>query len=284
MVAAGDSEVTSTLASNRILTLAYASPEQIEGRTLSTATDVYSLGIVLYELLTGTHPWGDTTNPADIVQQVSRSEPERPSVARRRRLEKTDPALRTKWIERWRLRELPRDLDVIVLKALAKTPSERYRSPQTFAEDLRRFLENRPVEARRAHNWYRLRKFVRRNRLPLAAGTAILALIIGFAINRQVQLDRTRSEQAKTEQVRNFLLDLFAAPNLDQSEGREITAREIVDRGADKIHASLGADPSTKAVLLGSISSTYQSLGLRDKAQKAVSEALASRAQSEHDA
>jgi len=274
VIAAGDSEVTSTVANNRILTLAYASPEQIEGRTLSTATDVYSLGIVLYELLTGVHPWGDTTNPAEIVQKVARSEPERPSTARRRQLQKTDPSARAHFIERWRLRELPRDLDVIVLKALAKSPSERYSSPRAFADDLRRFLENRPVEARRAHNWYRLRKFVRRNRLALAAASAMLALIIGFAINRQIQLDRTRAEQAKTEQVRNFLLDLFAAPNLDKGEGREITAREIVDRGADKIHASLGADPATKAMLLGSISSTYQSLGLRDKAQTAVTEAL----------
>ncbi|HEX3896883.1 MAG TPA: serine/threonine-protein kinase [Rudaea sp.] len=273
VVASAEVQLSSTAAGFRIMTLAYASPEQIEGRTLSTATDVYSLGVVLYELLTGVHPWGDTTNPAEIVRLVSRSDPERPSAVRRRRLQKTDE--RATWLQRWRLGDLPRDLDVIALKALGKSPSERYSSPRALADDLGRFLENRPIEARRTHQWYRLRKFARRNRAALVTAAAILLLIIGFAANRQVQLDRTRAEQIKTQQVRDFLVDLFAGANLDETQGRDITAREIVDRGVDKIHQSLGNDPATKATLLGTLAATYRSLGLRDKAKSAANEALA---------
>jgi eukaryotic-like serine/threonine-protein kinase len=271
VLVSAEEELTSTAAGHRIMTLAYASPEQIEGKPLSTATDVYSLGVVLYELLSGAHPWGDTTNPAEIVRLVSRSEPERPSAARRRKL--GAPA-HTRWIDRWRLHDLPRDLDIIVLKALAKRPSDRYSSPRAFADDLERMLENRPIEARRAHDWYRLRKFVRRNRAALATAAAVLALIIGFAINRQVQLDRTRAEQAKTEQVRNFLIDLFKSAELEQTQGKEVSAREIVDRGMQNIRSSLANDPTTKATLLGAIAATYHSLGLRDKASAAAEEAL----------
>ena len=275
-LASPSAEVTSTMAGQRIMTLAYASPEQIEGGPLSTATDVYSLGVVLYELLTGTHPWGDTTNPAEIVRMVSRSEPERPSAARRRRLAgATSTSLRRTWIQRWRLGDLPRDLDVIVLKALNKRPVERYPSPRALADDLQRFMDNRPVQARRAHDWYRFRKFVRRNWLPLAAAVAIIGLTAGFAVNRQMQLGRVREEQAKTEQVRDFMIDLFKSNELQETEGREVSAREILDRGMDRIRGSLAQDPATKGALLQAMASAYQSLGIRDKARPAATEALA---------
>ena len=272
-LASPSAELTSTMAGQRIMTLAYASPEQIEGAALSTATDVYSLGVVLYELLTGTHPWGDTNNPAEIVRMVSRSEPVLPSVARRRHLE--GASSRRRWIRRWRLGDLPRDLDVIVLKALGKQAAERYPSPRALADDLQRFIDNRPVQARRAHDWYRFRKFVRRNRLPLAAATLIVGLIAGFAVNRQLQLDRTRAEQAKTEQVRDFMIGLFESAQLEETKGEEVTAREVVDRGMERIRGSLGGDPATKVALLQALASAYHSLGVRDKAGAAAREALA---------
>lgn len=272
-LASPSAELTSTMAGQRIMTLAYASPEQIEGQALSTATDVYSLGVVLYELLTGTHPWGDTTNPAEIVRMVSRSEPERPSTARRRHLHGTSS--RRRWIQRWRLGDLPRDLDMIVLKALSKRPTERYPSPRALADDLQRFMDNRPVQARRAHDWYRLRKFVRRNRVPLGAAVVIVGLIAGFAANRQIQLERTLAEQAKTEQVRDFMVDLFRSAKLEETKGEEVTAREVLDRGMERIRGSLSGDPATKAALLQALASAYHSLGVRDKAGAAAQEALA---------
>ncbi|HEX2083689.1 MAG TPA: serine/threonine-protein kinase, partial [Xanthomonadaceae bacterium] len=269
-------ELTSTVAGQRIMTLAYASPEQVEGRALSTATDVYSLGVVLYELLTGVHPWGETSNPAEVVQLVSRSDPLPPSVARRRHLEKAGgESDRRHWIERWRLGDLPRDLDAIVLKALGKRPADRYPSPRALADDLQRFLDDRPVQARKGHRGYRLRKFVRRNRWPLAAAAVFVLLIGAFAVNRQVQLQRTQAEQAKTAQVRDFMIDLFRSTELEQTRGREVTAREVLDRGMARIHGSLGADPSTRGALLQAMASAYHSLGVRDKAGTAAEEALA---------
>jgi len=274
-LASPSAELTSTMAGQRIMTLAYASPEQIEGQALSSATDVYSLGVVLYELLTGTHPWGDTTNPAEIVRMVSRSEPERPSVARRRQLGLgSETSSRRNWIQRWRLGDLPRDLDVIVLKALNKRPAERYTSPRALADDLQRFLDNRPVEARRGHDWYRFRKYVRRNRLALGAVFVIVALIGAFAVNRQLQLERTLAEQAKTEQVRDFMVDLFKSSELQKTLGKEVSAREILDRGMARVQGSLGGDPATKGALLQAMASAYHSLGVRDKAGPAAEEAL----------
>ena len=272
-LASPSAELTSTMAGQRIMTLAYASPEQIEGQALSTATDVYSLGVVLYELLSGTHPWGDTTNPAEIVRMVGRSEPERPSVARRRHLE--GGSARRTWVQRWRLGDLPRDLDVIVLKALSKRPAERYTSARALADDLQRFLDNRPVAARRGHDWYRFRKYVRRNRLPLAAAVVIVGLTAGFAVNRQMQLERTLAEQAKTEQVRDFMIGLFEGAQLEETKGEEVTAREVVDRGMERIRDSLDDDPATKAALLQALALAYHSLGVRDKAGAAAQEALA---------
>jgi serine/threonine-protein kinase len=269
-------ELTSTAGGQRIMTLAYASPEQVEGRALSTATDVYSLAVVLYELLTGTHPWGDTSNPAEVVQLVSRSDPLPPSVARRKHLEKTrtEPQ-RRHWIKRWPLGDLPRDLDAIVLKALSRHPGDRYSSPRALADDLQRFLDDRPVRARRGHQGYRLRKFVRRNRWPLAAAATIVLLIGAFAVNRQLQLQRTLAEQAKTAQVRDFMVELFESSQLEQTQGKNLSAREILDRGMARIERSLGSDATTQSALLQAMASAYHSLGVRDKAGPAAERALA---------
>lgn len=269
------SEITSTVAGQRIMTLAYASPEQIEGKPLSTATDVYSLGVVLYELLTGSHPWGETDNPAEIVRMVSRSDPDPPSVVQRRQAQKkVRPGARgAPW--RWRRAELPRDLDAIVLKALARRPADRYPSPRALADDLQRLMDNRPVEARRGQLGYRLNKFVRRNRFALAAITTVVALIAAFAVNRQLQLERTLAEQAKTAQVRDFMIDLFRSPELERTQGADVSAREILDRGMERIQGSLSDDPTTKSALLQAMASAYHSLGVRDKAGPAAEEALA---------
>lgn len=276
-LASSAEELTSTVGGHRIMTLAYASPEQVEGRPLSTATDVYSLGVVLYELLTDTHPWGDTDNPAEVVKMVSRSDPVPPSVALRRHLDaaRNEPQSSSSWIRRRRLGGLPRDLDSIVLKALSKRSAERYPSPRALADDLQRFLDNRPVLARQGHRGYRLRKFARRNRWPLAAAAAFVVLIGAYAIDRQLQLQRTLAEQAKTAQVRDFLIELFKSTELERTQGREVTARELLDRGMARIHGSIREDAATQGALLQAMASAYHSLGVRDKAGPAAEEALA---------
>jgi eukaryotic-like serine/threonine-protein kinase len=268
------SEITSTVAGQRIMTLAYASPEQIEGKPLSTATDVYSMGVVLYELLTGSHPWGETENPAEIVRMVSRSDPDPPSVAQRRQAGPGTGARRA-WWRPWRRAGLSRDLDAIVLKALARRPADRDSSPRALADDLQRYLDNRPVEARRGHFGYRLNKFVHRNRFVLSAAATVLALIVAFAVNRQLQLERTLAEQAKTAQVRDFMIALFESSRLEQTQGSDVSAREILDRGMARIRAALGGDPATRGALLQAVAAAYHSLGVRDEAGAAAEEALA---------
>src|SRR5262249_20849856 len=142
----GDATQTAAL---RTMTLAYASPEQVAGKSLSVATDVFSLGVVLYELVAGVSPWQHPETAAGLVQAIGHYDPPPPGDAAR-------PPRR---------RGTRDDLDAIVLKALRKDPLERYPSVQALAADLENFLAQRPVQARRGGRWYAARKFVQRNKL-----------------------------------------------------------------------------------------------------------------------
>jgi serine/threonine protein kinase/tetratricopeptide (TPR) repeat protein len=184
-------EVTSTVTGLRLLTPEYASPEQIEGRHATAASDVYALGVVLYELLTGRSPYRLASRaPQDVAAAVCTTEPDRPSAAvtraqpnpggtgRRRRHEAADHAAFAGAISARQLsRQLRGDLDTIVLVALRKEPGRRYASVAAFADDLRRHLGGQPVLARTDGAPYRVGKFVRRNRAGVAAGIAMLAAV-----------------------------------------------------------------------------------------------------------
>src|SRR5262249_51461460 len=161
---------TMTLAGERMMTLAYASPEQLSGKPLSTATDVYSLGVMLYELLAGRRPWGEREDPLEMARAIGEANPAPPSTVKRR----------VQGRQRW-VRALPRDLDAIVLKALRVQPQERYASVQALAEDIERFQATRPVRARRGHALYRLRMYTQRHWAALAVVSGVIALTAGYA-------------------------------------------------------------------------------------------------------
>jgi eukaryotic-like serine/threonine-protein kinase len=222
-----------TAMGSRLLTPEYASPEQIRGERITTASDVYSLGVLLYELLTGHRPYKlKTREPAEIARAVCEDEPERPSAAVSR--VETVPArdaegdvtltpesvAATREGDPVRLRKrLGGDLDTIVLMCLRKEPERRYGSVELLAEDLRRHLDGRPVRARKDTLGYRTGKFVRRNRVYVAAGVlAAASLVIGLGVSlRQTRI--ARDERARAERrfaqlrrlARTFLFDVHDA-------------------------------------------------------------------------
>jgi serine/threonine-protein kinase len=292
LLSANADTITSTGA--RIMTPEYASPEQVRGEPVSTATDVYSLGVLLYRLLTGQRPYRITgRSPFEIERAIVEEDPQSPSMAVRgleARAAADLAAARRTTPDRLR-RALAGDLDVIVLRALEKQPDRRYGSVEQFAGDVRRHLAGLPVLARKDTLGYRLRKFVRRNRAAVAASAlAVTALIAGtaFAMSQarravaearvaQAERDRALLEEQKAQQTAKFLFTIFRASNPTESRGKPLTARELLDRGARNVMRELTTPSDIRAGVLHEIGHAY--LGLQDNANaiRMLERALADR-------
>ncbi|KRE88813.1 serine/threonine protein kinase [Frateuria sp. Soil773] len=187
----GHDDVAATATGHHALTLAYASPEQIEQQPLTTAVDVYGLGMVLYQLVAGRRPWQHITAPHRLSQAIVMGEIVPPSrSARPAGMDGRDEPLR---------RAVPADVDAIALKALRRQASERYASVSAFADDLRNWLERRPVRARRGRGLYRLRRFLQRNRWPLAAAAALLLSVLAGLAASLYSLRQARAQQHLAE-------------------------------------------------------------------------------------
>jgi eukaryotic-like serine/threonine-protein kinase len=230
--AAADS--TLTVESGRAMTLAYASPEQIAQQPLGVATDVYSLGVLLFELLTGARPYAPARDSAAALEEaILTQEPRRASQAA------PSPAAH---------RILRGDLDTILAKALRKVPAERYASVDAFGDDLSRWLDGLPVAARPASRAYRVRRFVGRHRVAVAATAASLAAVLAGAGAAVWQAQVARAEQRRAEEVKEFIASVLHDANPDGANARPMAVLDLLRRADQR----LAAQPSgpVKAELL----------------------------------
>jgi len=267
-----------------LLTPKYAAPEQVTGGAITTATDVYSLGVLLYELLCGRHPAGAATTPSGWVQAIAETEPRRLSAA----LPSGDQgetvngiaARRATTPDRLR-RSLRGDLDTILAKALKKDPQERYASVNEFADDLRRFIDHQPISARPETVGYRTAKFTRRHWRPLALSVTVSALLIALAgfytVRLAAERDRARTEAEKASRVSELMASILTSVDPYRTpDTRQPSVANLLDAGAERVAAELGDQPAVQAELYNTIGRTYQRLGLNDKALPILERALAS--------
>lgn len=275
-----------TRTGGRFLTPEYAAPEQLLGEGASTQTDVYALGILLYELLTGTRPYQRDGSGTILQQVVEGGEPTAPSAA----LPPEEPtgrpvgtdALGSDAIYSARgstptalRRRLRGDVDAILMRALRARPSERYANVSAFREDLERHLTGRPVRARGDARGYRLRTFVRRHKLGVSAAAAVALLVSGSAIGLAVQRGSLIEQRAAAEEARAraaaeaetarattaFLVDLFGSVDPTERVGDTLTARALLERGVARVDGDLQGQPAVQAQLLSTLGDVHTALG-----------------------
>lgn len=272
--AAPDARLTSV--GRAPMTLEYASPEQVRGGAITTASDTYSLGVILYELLSGHSPYyfGDADS-LECARRIREEEPGKPSTAVRHREDVGTSTITPESVSETRegsprqlRRRLAGDLDSIVLKALRKEPRERYGSVEQLSEDIRRHLGRQPVLARKGTFSYRAGKFVRRNKLTL--GVLLLIVVSGLTTTvwwRQAVAanERAVEQRLRAENALEFLKSLFKASDPDETKGRVLTARNVLERGESRVDDL--DDPVLKADVLATLGSVYRNLGLYQKAR-----------------
>ena len=238
----------------RAMTPEYAAPEQVRGEPVTTATDVYALGDLLYELLTGQSPYRvGRALASELERAILEQEPPRPSAR-----VTTPRELR---------RRLRGDLDWIVLKALQKEPERRYPSAEALATDIRRHLQGLPVSARGDAFGYRAWKFLRRHRLGVAAAGLFLVALVGGLFGTAWQARRAEREARKAEAVKDFLKSLFSASDPAEAQGKERTARQLLEDGARRIETELQDQPEVQSEVARLVAAVYHELGEYDRAR-----------------
>jgi len=274
----------------RVMTPAFASPEQIEGDPITTSTDIYQLGMLLYLLLAGRWPYPRASaSDAAMLLAICREPPIRPSTAAGGRGDAEavpgSPAVTTAEVAHRRAshparlrRELAGDLDTIVLTALRKEPERRYASVAQLVGDVERYLEGRTISARPDTVSYRLRTFVRRHTAATATAAASLALVVGlvafFTIELGIERNRARLEARKAGEIATFLTGLFQVSAPTRSKGEALTARELLDRGAERIDAELADQPQLQAAMMTIIGSVYGELAMFDEGRALLERAV----------
>jgi len=264
-----------------VMTPEYASPEQVRGETMTTASDVYSLGVLLYELLTGQRAYRiKDRNPAEIARVITEQEPARPSTAIARRGGSSKSQIPNPKVLRG-------DLDNIVLKAMRKEPQRRYASVEQFSDDIRRYLEGRPVTARKGTFNYRAGKFVRRNKVAVTtSGLVLLAVIAGLVVAlsqaeiARRQRDLAQHEKVKAQRINEFLQRMLSFSNQSVTsawpvaERRDVTVNDMLDQITPQVEAELTDQPDVRAQVERTLGNAYASQGRYDLAERNLRAAL----------
>jgi serine/threonine-protein kinase len=278
--------VTLTAQDSRLLTPRHASPEQVRGASITTASDIYSLGVLLYELLCGCFPYRFTsTAPLELERAICNTEPLIPSSA----LRGSDESLRSPGASLETIaghrrlspqvlyRRLRGDLDNIVLLAMRKEPQERYATVRELADDIERHLDKQPITARAATWRYRTRKFLQRHAwgaVAAASVTVTIAALVGFYTWRlAAERDRLAQERATAEQVSRFLVGLFEEANPTRARP-DVTAREVLEKSATEIERLRAEQPMVASRLMISMGRAYAGLAMYERARDLLSDAL----------
>ena len=247
-------------------TLSYMSPEQIRGNPdeIDMRTDIYSLGVVLYQMLTGDLPYEITGKPMHEISRVICEEPPR------------------SFVNAWKGGSRPdRDIETITFKALEKSTARRYQGVTSLEEDIDRFLGNQPILARPASAIYQLRKMVQRHKAPFFSAVIVLLLLAGGLVALSVQAraiarerDRANQEAQNAMAVTEFLVRLFEVADPAEARDKDVSARELLDRGTDQMNDELEQQPEIRAMLSSVLGRVYLNLGLYDQASPLLKEAL----------
>jgi serine/threonine protein kinase len=250
-------ETALTEASGRTLTLRYAAPEQIEGRAITAATDVYAIGLVIAELLTGAHPRNFTTDriPAQAVLDAAITRPSRGDI----KAEAAD-ARQASIVQLQS--ELRGDLDTIIMKSLARDPVQRYATVNAFADDLKAWLDRRPIRARAPSLAYQAKLFLSRNRWP-AAMAATVVLVASFAGFQSWKNNHELNEQrARTERSQRFLASLLTDSEPSSAVGNDVlTTKVLLDRGRVRANGEYANQPVFRGEILGELARAYLRIG-----------------------
>lgn len=257
--ASADSELTRL--GGRALTLRYAAPEMIGGGAVSTAVDIWALGVLLYELLTGVQPF-DGDGGGALEHDILTRDP-------------VPPSRRSSGAIARLSRSLADDLDTIALKALKKEPAQRYTTVGAFADDLDRWLRGEPVRAQRDTTWYRTRRFMGRYKLAVSAAMLAGIVVIGTASAAVVLGLQARKESAQAVASRDFMVDIFRRADPDLSQGKEVSAKQLLSEGYKTVLETLEAQPLLQSELLRGIGRAFESMEDLQAADAAYAQAAA---------